>query len=206
MVIPGILEEDFEGISEKIEICQLFSDHIHIDFIDESFGRSTFLDSSLFSKYSKSNFLEAHLMVSDPIKYLNGLSLAGFKRFIGHIEHMPDQVEFVAKGQSLGEVGLAIDGKTDVSEIKVDLNDLDLILVMTIDAGASGRPFNEKYLEKVKQLKQNFSNIEVDGGINDQTILKAKEVGATSFVSTSFIFNSEIPSEAYQILTERVRG
>src|SRR3989344_2030293 len=61
----------------------------------------------------------------------------GFKRFLGHIEKMPDQEEFVAQGQLLGEVGIVIDGPTDLSAVKVPYSDLDCIVVMTIKAGAS---------------------------------------------------------------------
>ncbi|MDP2585825.1 MAG: ribulose-phosphate 3-epimerase, partial [Candidatus Levybacteria bacterium] len=128
---------------------------------------------------------------------------AGFKRFIGHIEKMPDQVEFVAKAQALGEVGLAIDGPTPLENIKVPYSDLDCVLIMTIKAGMSGQQFNPEYLKKVKTLRRTqgqFLSVEIDGGINDQTIALAIQAGANRFVSSSCIFGSQNPQEQYDLL------
>ena len=142
------------------------------------------------------------MMVEEPINFLKPWADAGFQRFIGHIEKMLDQVEFVAKAQLLGEVGLAIDGPTEIEKIEVPFDDLDVILFMAIKAGASGQDLIDDYLNKVKQIKdKTLIPIEVDGGINDQTILKAKESGADRFVATSFIFK-ETPQEQYKILQE----
>ena len=199
MVIPAILEKDFSEIEKKIELLQGVSDSFHIDFIDGIFAANeTILDPALFAKFSKSNFLEAHLMVSDPIAYLDKLASAGFRRFIGHIEMMPDQVEFVAKGESLGEVGLALDGKTPYEKVEVSLEDLDMLLFMTIDAGFSGQTFKPLYLEKLKQVPPWFKNIEVDGGINDKTLPDALEAGANIFAVTSFIYESVDPAESFK--------
>lgn len=199
-IIPGILEKDWNSIERKIEAVKHFAKVIHIDIIDGKFEEDiTFLDPTPFAKYSNPSagsglFFELHMMVNDPIQYLEPFANVGFKRFLGHVEslrQLADQEEFVAKGQMLGEVGLAIDGPTDLSLIKVPYSDLDSILVMTIKAGKSGQEFNEEYLKKIEILKHlgHDIKIEVDGGINDQTIGMAKNAGATRFVSTSFIFN-----------------
>lgn len=196
-IIPGILEKDWSEIERKIEIVRPFAKSLHIDLIDGKFApTTTFLDPKPFAKYSQDFFLELHMMVENPIQYLKSFAEAGFKRFLGHIEQMPDQAEFVAQAQLLGEVGLAIDGPTDLSAIKVPLSDLDSILVMTIKAGWSGQKFNLEHLKKVEMLKQvqHDMEIEIDGGINDQTIGLAKEAGADRFVSTSFIFNNHPPA------------
>ena len=176
-IIPAILEEDFSEIEKKLKTYSNLSKTVHIDFIDGVFAENkTFLTPAPFLSFANIFNLEAHLMVSEPIKYLDPLAGVGFKRFLGHIEKMPDQEEFAAQAQLLGEVGLAIDGPTDLSVIKVPYEDLDCILVMTIKAGQSGQMFNPKYLKKVEMLKQvqHDIGIEVDGGINDQTILFAK--------------------------------
>ena len=116
---------------------------------------------------------------------------------------MPDQEEFVAKAQEFGEVGLAIDGPTNLSAIKVPYSDLDSVLIMTIKAGQSGQVFNAEYLEKVRTLRQaqgQFLPIEIDGGINDQTIVLAKNAGANRFIANSFLFNSPDPQRQYEML------
>ena len=131
---------------------------------------------------------------------------------------MPDQAEFVAQGQLLGEVGLAIDGPTPLDAIKVPYEDLDAILIMTIKAGESGQEFNPEYLKKIEMLNQASPSqtwlspdqhdtggglpIGVDGGINDHTIVDAKNAGATRFVTTSFLFNNQDSQKQFEMLNQ----
>lgn len=208
-VIPGILEKDWDEIEKKIELVKSFAQTIHVDIIDGIFApNTTFLDPQSFKQYASEIFFELHMMVDNPIKYLKPFADAGFKRFLGHIEKMPDQAEFVAQAQILGEVGLALDGPTDLSAIKIPYSDLDSILIYTSqNVGFSGPSFMQERLDKVRKIREQnkFLSIEVDGGINDQTILTAKNAGATRFVTTSFLFNSEDPGKQYQILQEKLK-
>jgi len=203
-VIPGILEKDWLEIEKKINLAKQFAKSIHIDIIDGKFApNTTFLDPKPFAKYCKEIDFEVHMMVEEPIDYLESFADAGFKRFIGHVEKMSDQVEFVATAQILGEVGLAIDGTTSVDEIKVPLADLDFVTIMTVKAGFSGQEFLKECLKKVEILcsTKNDIMIEVDGGINDKTIVDASKSGATRFVATSFVFGSQDPQKQYELLT-----
>lgn len=204
-ILPGILEKEWSDIEKKIEMVRPFAKAIHVDLLDGKFApNTTFLDPSPFKKYSDEIFFEVHMMVDNPIQYLKPFADAGFKRFLGHVEQMPSQVEFVAQAQILGEVGLAIDGKTPVDAIQVPFDDLDCLLVMTINAGFSGQTFMPQHLEKVKNLRSKITNqffpIEVDGGINDQTILLAKDAGVNRFVATSFLFALENPKSQFEKL------
>jgi len=198
-IIPGILEKDWSEIEKKIGIISGFSKVIHIDFIDGKFASNvTFLDLAPFSKYAKELYLEAHLMVENPLSFLKPLADAGFKRFFGQVEKMSDQEEFVAEGQILGEVGLALDLSTPIENLKVPLEDLDAILLMSVKAGQSGQSFDQSCLERIKALRsKTFIPIEIDGGINHQNIVQIKEAGADRFVSTSFIF--EDPQKYFQL-------
>lgn len=202
-VIPGILEKEWNEIERKINIVKGFAKAIHIDIIDGKFApNTTFLDPKPFTKYSKELLFEVHLMAEEPIQYLKPFADAGFKRFLGHVEKMSDQVEFVAKAEALGEVGLAVDGQSDLSAIKVPYEDLDCVLIMTIKAGQSGQTFNPAYLKKVEMLRQAQGDIaiEVDGGINDKSLELAKQKGAIRFVADSFIFGAQNPQEQYNLL------
>ena len=201
-IIPGILEKEWSEIEKKIEAVLPFAKTIHVDILDGKFApNTTFLDPKPFAKYAKDVKLELHMMVDDPIKYIKPFADAGFQRFIGHIEKMPDQVAFVAEAQLWGEVGLALDKKTHTSALKVPLDDLDSLLVMSIQAGFSGQMFEEELLEKIKHLSaQTMLPFEVDGGINDETILIAKAYGATRFVSTSFLFGFDNPTHQFNEL------
>lgn len=207
-IIPGILEKDWESIETKINQVKDFSKVIHIDIIDGKFAENkTFLDPEPFTKYTTDYLFELHMMVEEPIDYLNPFAKAGFKRFLGHVEKMSDQEEFVALGQLAGEVGLALDGPTPIDAIKVNFEDIDEILIMTVKVGHSGQEFVEEYLKKVEQLKKRFISenvlktpiIGVDGGVNDKTIILARDMDVRRFVSTSYIFKDN-PSEQYRKL------
>lgn len=216
-VIPGILEKDWTEIERKINIAKKFARNLHLDIIDGKFAsNTTFLDPAPFAKYSKEVNFEVHMMVEEPINFLKPFADAGFRRFIGHVEKMSDQVEFVARAQLLGEVGLAIDSPTPVDKIEVPLDDLDFVTIMTVKAGLSGQEFITDCLKKVEVFLPDRSPapdgagrslragndiiIEVDGGVNDKTIVEAMKAGVNRFVATSFLFGSEDPQKQYELL------
>ena len=100
------------------------------------------------------------------------------------------------------------DRQSTLDAIKVPLDDLDAVLVMTIQAGFSGQTFEESLLQKVKTLreKNEFLPIEVDGGINDETIALAAAAGANRFVATSYLFNqTETPEEQFKLLEKKLQ-
>lgn len=206
-VLPGILEKDWTGIERKIELVKSFTRTIHIDILDGKFAdNTTFLDPTPFKKYTSDIFFELHMMVEEPIQYLKPFADAGFKRFLGHVEKMSDQAKFVAQGQLIGEVGLVIDGPSTVDAIKVPLDSLDVVLIMTIKAGFSGQAFIQDHLDKVRLIrtKSSLIPIEIDGGVTDQTILSARSAGANRFVVTSAIFGKDDPHKAFFSLSEAV--
>ena len=200
-IIPGILEKEWSEIKKKIELASSFAKTIHIDVIDGKFAQNTtFLDPKPFAKYTNDFLFEAHLMVEEPINYLDSFAAAGFKRFIGHIEHMSNQTEFVAKGELLGEIGLALDAETPLENLKASYKDLDSILLMSVKAGLSGQIFMPEVLSKITKIKELFPiMIEIDGGINEAAIIQAKNAGAERFVTTGFIFSGD-PLINYQKL------
>lgn len=201
-ILPGILENDWSEIQRKLEIIRPFSKIVHIDFLDGKFSPETsFMDFVSFQKYNGDFFMEAHLMVDNPTQYVKPLAAVGFKRFLGQIEKMQDLDEFVAEGEIFGEVGLALDIDTPVSSIPVPLNDLDAVLLMAVKAGKSGQEFSPQVTAKIQELRLRTQiPLEIDGGINDQTILQCKNAGADRFVTTSFIFNSEAPISSFEKL------
>lgn len=204
LIIPGILEDNWAEIERKIQLVAPFAKTIHIDLIDGKFApHTTFMDPAPFSKYTKDIEFELHMMVEEPINYLKTFAQAGFRRFIGHIEKMSDQAEFVAQAQLLGEAGLAIDSPTLIQDVKVPFEDLDLLFFMTVKAGESGQKLIEEDFKKVKEASiLTFLPIEVDGGIDVDSIIKAKNAGASRFVVTSAIFKEGNPQENYKKLEE----
>ena len=204
-IIPGILEKDWDSIEAKLNQILTFTNVAHIDIIDGKFvNNKTFLDPKPFKKYADRIFLEVHMMVEEPADYIGAFAGAGFRRFIGHVEKMSDQKEFVELAKKFGEAALALDGPTHIKHIKVPFEELDSILIYTSHrVGFSGPPRMDDRLDKVRHLKK-LTNvpIEVDGGINNKTIERAKTTGASRFVATSAIWNSENPSERFKLLNE----
>ena len=200
-IIPGILEKDWAEIEKKIELVKSFAPFVHIDLLDGKFAENTtFLDPKPFEKYKDEINLEVHMMVEDPEHYIEPFAKAGFRRFIGHIEKMPDQVSFVARAQLWGEVGLALDTETPIEKINVSFEDLDFITVMTVKAGFSGQEFLGEMLKKCRSIREKTNlPIEIDGGVSDSVLTSAKEVGVTRCVATSFLF-SQNPREQYELL------
>lgn len=195
---PGTQDKNFEEIEKKLKAVKGLARSIHIDIIDGYFAENkTFSNPAPFGDWSKEFNLEIHLMVHDPVKHIKPWADIGAARFIGQIEKMADQTEFVAEAQLWGEASLGVDLQTSINDIKVPFIDLDSILVMGVRAGFSGQKFNEEALEKIKKLREMTDiPIELDGGVSDQTIRHAAFAGATRFVATSFLFDrGESPKE-----------
>ena len=211
-IIPGIPEKEWSALEKKLEQIRPFAKTVHIDLMDGSFAdNTTLLDPKPFRKFSKDFYLELHMMVENPIQYLKPFADVGFKRFIGHVEKMPDIPSFVAEGQLRDEVGLYLDGPTSLDSITVSLEDLDCVGIFTAHkVGFSGQQFEEEKLEKIRTLraKNIYTSagiplpIEVDGGINEKTLSLAKEAGATRFVCTSALFSQKDIETAYRKLQD----
>jgi ribulose-phosphate 3-epimerase len=190
-IIPGILEKEWEMIEERLRLVVGLVDWVQIDFADNTMvPNTTFLDFSAFSPFAKQTSLEAHFMVSQPEKYIKADADAGFKRLIAHAEaHDPriflDQVKY-----EHAEVGIAIDGPTEFEVVEPFLEEVDVVLVMTSEAGFSGATFLPECVEKIKSIHNYLPDlpIEVSGGISDKTARLVVEAGATRLVSTSFLF------------------
>lgn len=193
MIVPAILENNWTDIKKKLEIASKFASTVHIDFIDGEFvDNKNYLELENFLDYKQRVNLEAHLMVNEPINFVQELYDSGFNVFVGHVEKMSDQVDFVTKAEELGGVGLALDLETPLDSIKIPLDDLDQILLMSVKAGRSGQEFNEAILPKIQRLrKRYFGKIEIDGGINMESLPKAKAAGADNFCVTSALFRDD---------------
>lgn len=191
-VIPGIFDKTLEAVKEKITVASSSTQWLHIDVADFTLVENeSFRDFSQWGNLSQHMNYEAHLMVADPGKYIRPLVDAGFKRLIAHVESQDPRRFIEAAEYEEIEVGLAIDGPTEFELIEPFLESVDVVLVMTIEAGFSGQPFLPETVEKIKLIAQNVPDltIEVDGGINDQTGKICVEAGAKRLVSTSYLFH-----------------
>ncbi len=193
-VIPGILEQSYPSIVEKLRLVEAYVKWTHIDILDGSlFNNVCFHNPSTFEDLRTPVFLELHMMIANPQLTVSQWSRAGIRRFIGHAEGIKDIESFITTVRNdKKEVGLAIDIDTPVSVITPFLPNIDCVLVMTIHTGRSGQIFEERALMKIMQVKLLAPNlpIEVDGGINYETAQRAVHSGATRLVSTSYLYSA----------------
>lgn len=172
--------------------------HIHLDVMDGKFVNNksfTIGDIKKLNDISKKSF-DVHLMVNNPIKYINELALFNVSVITFHYEAVKNIEDVINIIKNYGiKVGIAINPKTDISLLIPYLNMIDIILVMSVEPGYSGQAFIETTFEKVSNLKELLLNnnskalIEVDGGVNSENARVLKENGADILVSASFIQN-----------------
>ncbi|MBU1327029.1 hypothetical protein KKB64_01910 [Patescibacteria group bacterium] len=195
-IIPGILEQDLEEIKRKIDLVSSFVSWVQIDIADNAMVKNeTYAGfdafKPLFESYPSLSF-EAHLMVAHPEKYIRPLADAGFKRLIAHVECVDPRLFLEEAKYESVEVGMAVDGPTEIEHAGPFLEEVDVVQIMTIEAGFSGSPFLPEAVEKIKAIRDNFPDlpipIAVEGGINDQTAKIVVQAGATRLVSTTYLF------------------
>ncbi len=190
-LIPGILETNFEEIQKKINLVRDLVHWVHIDVLDDTLiPNVTYNNWGAFNVFHKGIKLEAHLMVSDPKKYLPGLVENGFSRIIAHAE--ADGIRDFMSEAKVYEVerGIALDTPSQIELIEPFLGEVDFVLLMTVKAGLSGQTFRDDMLIKIRRFHDPDPSIiiEVDGGIDKLTAPRAIHAGATRLVSTSYLF------------------
>lgn len=157
---------------------------VQIDIVDGVYAENKTILPDNLRNLETSLFLDFHLMVKEPINWVESCFRSGADRIIGQIEMMQDQIAFMSKVQGLGcKAGLGIDIETGIEQIDPTiLTDLDVVLLMNYPAGFGGQRFDEKVLGKIKNLVKEKSKdvtpfkICSDGGITTENVTKLKEV------------------------------
>ncbi len=210
-VAPSVLSANFAELKKDLDSIKEFgADWIHYDVMDGhfvpniSFGYSILKDVKRVSDL----FLDVHLMISDPMKYVDEFMNAGASLITVHIEAMESEektrelIEHIHQANK--KVGISIKPSTPVSDIQKYLNDIDLVLVMSVEPGFGGQSFQEQAIDKIKQLhtlqKEYDFLIEVDGGINKETGKLCKDAGVDVLVAGSYVFNAKDRKEAIDSL------
>ena len=194
-IAPSILSSDFARLKEEIESIKN-CDMVHIDVMDGHFVPNLTFGAPVVKcirKYTEL-FFDCHLMISDPLKYAKDFALAGADLITFHYESDNDPKEVIDEIKRLGcKVGISVKPKTNVEEIYPYLDDVDLVLIMSVEPGFGGQSFMPEVLDKVVKLKKLNKKfvIEIDGGIDDKTVYQAKEAGVDICVAGSYIFKQK---------------
>ncbi len=208
-VVPSILTNNPEEARQMLQRCEGVAERVSVDIIDGVFAENKTIEPIVFEDVETNLKIDYQLMTKDPINWVEKCVRGQADRIIGHVEMMSSQLEFVEKVVSVGlKVGLALDLDTPVEKIdKAILNDLDVVLVMSVKAGFGGQVFQDKAIDKIlrlKELKEKDSSpylIHVDGGINKDNLKKVNEAGADEVSIGRKLFEGNL-EENIQILIQ----
>jgi len=206
-IAPSILAGDFAHLARDIEAVSPHIDLLHVDVMDGHFVPNISLGPPVIASLRRATdmYLDCHLMITDPLTYLEPLKEAGADGVTVHIEAVPDPTAVFAEAAGLGlDVGLVINPPTPVSAIEPYLDRTNMVVVMSVHPGFGGQSFIEASLEKIQRLRESIdsrglsTDIEVDGGIDLRTIGPAREAGATVFVAGTSVFRADDPGAAIE--------
>jgi ribulose-phosphate 3-epimerase len=211
-IAPSILAADFARLGEQVlETERAGADRIHVDVMDGHFVPNLSMGAAVVKGLRPVTKLplEVHLMVEEPAKFIPGFVKAGADTIIFHLEVEPEPLALLHHVRSLGKkVGLAFNPDFDLAKVEPWLDDIDLALCMTVFPGFGGQAYISESTERIRTLRRWIDQInpkcelEVDGGIDAETISEAAAAGANVFVAGTAIFGAkEGPAAATRELT-----
>lgn len=199
-IAPSILSADFSKLGEEIKRMEKSgADYIHIDVMDGHFVPNITIGPPVVRSIRNSTGLifDVHLMIEDPDKYIDDFMDAGADIITVHAEASKHLHRTIQKIKQHGKkAGVSLNPATPISSILHILNDIDIVLIMTVNPGFSGQTFIESLVEKISEAKKIIKekklkvDIEVDGGIDLHNVGIVAKAGANIIVSGSTIFNA----------------
>ncbi|WP_100486927.1 ribulose-phosphate 3-epimerase [Sporolactobacillus pectinivorans] len=213
-IAPSILNADITHLADEISsVERAGADYIHVDVMDGIFVPNITFGQGVVQALRgiTSVPLDVHLMIADPDRYIQSFAQAGADIISVHAEacpHLHRTLQLIR--ESGAKAGVVLNPATPLSALNYVLNSLDLILIMTVNPGFGGQVFIQEMLEKIRgthdliSRKNKEIEIEVDGGINVQTIKQCADAGADVFVVGSAIFKQDDHQEAINELRAKI--
>jgi ribulose-phosphate 3-epimerase len=212
IIAPSILAADFANLQKEILMLNASkAEWIHIDIMDGVFVPNISFGFPVLQAINKhaAKFLDVHLMIEKPERYLKQFVDAGAKMITVHIEACPHIHRTIQEIKDLGcMAGVALNPGTPLSSIAPILADVDLVLIMSVNPGFGGQKFIPNAIQKVAELRKLIENInknmyiEVDGGVTSENAQSLISAGANVLVAGSFVFTSPNPQETISKLVQ----
>jgi ribulose-phosphate 3-epimerase len=203
-VAPSLLSADFGGLAEAIGEVATATDWMHVDVMDGHFVPNLTIGPPVVESLRRHTgmFLDCHLMMDNPGKYLDAFHQAGADSTTVHVE-IGGTAELISQMRELElGVGLALNPDTPLEAALPYLDSLDMLLLMTVFPGFGGQHFMAEVVSKIAAARKELDRrglpvvIEVDGGIDEHTAVVAARAGARVFVSGTAVFHADRPWEA----------
>jgi ribulose-phosphate 3-epimerase len=211
---PSILSADFSRLGEEIKaVEEAGADYIHIDIMDGHFVPNITIGPLVVetAKAVTTLPLDVHLMISDPDRYVQDFIKSGSDLLSVHVETCPHLQRTLTYIRELGgRSAVALNPSTPISTLEYVMNDLDMIVLMTVNPGFGGQKFIPTMLPKIQKMrslideKKLFIELEVDGGVNLENISQISQAGADVIVAGSAVYKSGDCRKTVRLMKEKL--